>query len=370
MTVEKLVSHKMIRFARKNNWLVSGEYIYGEEQNFLFTGMDSKKQKSFITPVPGITQDQIDDLLALLEKNKSIMKLDEYEIADDFLCIRIHNSFSLKPDHIDFSLALLTSSMQQVSIVATDRCQVCKELGAGSTGFVYDLYCSMHDKCAEIQKQEEDDLDSADIKESSDSSTTTEPAGNPAEAPPLPEDSLPSVSTRVRVLYTLFGALLGAIPWLILPFVIDLINDYGFRLNAPGMLVNFIQSLLTCLCAYLISSFAITGYKMSKAPIDTLGRKVIGITAIAVVIVIQFAYLAVLIIKEPQVHLTFSNYFTNLVKFHFYITMLLGAFIGVVFVLISVLPFFDKKGSDKPPETIHDELSDDPGQSASDQDEP
>jgi hypothetical protein len=63
------------------------------------------------------------------------------------------------------------------------------------------------------------------------------------------------------------------------------------------------------------------------------------------VIVAQFAYLAVLIIKEPGVEFTFSNYISNLTKFNLYINMLLGVLIGVVFTLIAILPFFDNTKS-------------------------
>ena len=69
----------------------------------------------------------------------------------------------------------------------------------------------------------------------------------------------------------------------------------------------------------------------------------IGIVSISVIILVQFAYLAVLIAKEPAVVLNFSNYITNLVKYNFYINMLLGAAIGIVFTLIAVLPFFESK---------------------------
>jgi len=67
----------------------------------------------------------------------------------------------------------------------------------------------------------------------------------------------------------------------------------------------------------------------------------IGIISIAFIIIVQFAYLAVLILKEPSVKLTFGNYMTNLVKYNFYRDMLIGAGIGTVFALIAVLPFFD-----------------------------
>ncbi|MFA6736713.1 MAG: hypothetical protein WCR87_07330 [Saccharofermentanales bacterium] len=83
------------------------------------------------------------------------------------------------------------------------------------------------------------------------------------------------------------------------------------------------------------------GYKLSGAGINKSGRWMIGIISIAFIIIVQFAYLAVLILKEPSVKLTFGNYMTNLVKYNFYRDMLIGAGIGTVFALIAVLPFFD-----------------------------
>ena len=77
MYSENFVSKKLKTFAQKNDWLVSGEYIYGEEQGYLFTGMDSKGQKTFITPVPGITDEQKAELFEVLAKNKQTMKLEK-----------------------------------------------------------------------------------------------------------------------------------------------------------------------------------------------------------------------------------------------------------------------------------------------------
>ena len=148
-----------------------------------------------------------------------------------------------------------------------------------------------------------------------------------------------------KVLFTIFGAILGSIPWIMLPFIVDFVNSLIVKITENTLVTNFTQSLLTCVCAYLVSYFAIIGYRLSKAKMNVKGRLIVGIVSIAVVILIQLTSLAVLIGKEPSVTLTFSNYLSNISKSTFYINMLLGALIGIVFTLIAVLPFFDNSVS-------------------------
>ncbi len=355
---ENLLSKKMRTFAEKNDWLISGEYIYGSEQGYLFSGMEGKGQKTFITPVPGIEEAQVTELFDRLGKNSATMKLQEFDIADDFLCIRIKDSVSLKPEDIEFIIALLVGIMQELTIVTEGRCQVCGNLGADSEDFVYDLYCYMHRDCAAQLKDElaSDETVSGDgAEDAAEGGIAGAGAAGAAEAP----DTVPLWK---KILFTSGGAVFGAIPWLIMPYVLDYLLGFLTKVNAPSFLSNVAQSLLTCLCAYFVSYFAIIGYRLSRARMDIRGRWIAGIVSVAVVILVQFAYLAVLIIKEPSVALTFKNYMTNLVKYNFYFNMILGAGIGIVFTLIAVLPFFDssiKSDSAKKDFLKHRKLSDD-----------
>lgn len=358
MYSENFVSKKLKTFAQKNDWLVSGEYIYGEEQGYLFTGMDSKGQKTFITPVPGITDEQKAELFEVLAKNKQTMKLDEFEVSDDFLCIRIKDSMSLKPDELDFILALLVGSIQEVGIVAVDRCQECGKMDAGHENFIYDLYCYMHEDCARHlgdidegmpsdENRNEENIDDMDEDINSDAAISYDDSDGTGskEISSIATESEDLVPLSRKITFTVIGAVAGSIPWLFLPFIIDLVNDLLIKITQSALIPNFVQSLLTCVCAYLVSYFAIEGYKLSKSKLNIKGRWIIGITSVITVIVAQFAYLAVLIIKEPGVEFTFSNYISNLTKFNLYINMLLGVLIGVVFTLIAILPFFDNTKS-------------------------
>lgn len=353
MYSENFVSKKLKDFAQKNEWLISGEYIYGEEQGFLFSGLDGKGQKTFITPVPGITDEQKEELFVTLEKNKETMKLLEYAISDDFLCIRIKESMQLKTDDIEFILALLVGTMQELFIEPVGRCQECGKTGAENESFIYDLYCYMHDDC---EKKHEDLVleeisDSSNFSDSSDSSDASDESDDSVDHEALAnindDEDMQNLKVKPikKFLFTIGGAILGSIPWLILPFVMDLIKDLLSKITENSLIFNFTQSLLTCVCAYLVSYFAIIGYRLSKSKMETKGRWIVGIVSIVTVIVIQFVSLAILIIKEPSVTLTFSNYITNLSKSNFYINILLGALIGIVFTLIAVLPFFDNSVS-------------------------
>ncbi|MHB1452426.1 MAG: hypothetical protein ACYCYM_00520 [Saccharofermentanales bacterium] len=356
MYSENLLSKKMRTFAEKNEWLISGEYIYGDEQGYLFSGMESKGQKTFITPVPGIEEEQVKELFSALDRNSSTMKLKEYDITDDFLCIRIKDSSGLRSEDIEFILALLVGILQDLTIVTAGRCQECGKLGAENEDFLYDLYCYMHTDCAERIKDADDSGKEAGTDAGSDMEEPEAESGITEEAITV------SVPRWKKILFTLGGAVLGSIPWLIMPYVMDILLDLLARIGAPTILDNFVQSLVTCLCAYFVSYFAITGYRLSRARMDGRGRWIVGIVSIAVVILVQFAYLAVLIIKEPDVALNFKNFITNLIKYNFYINMILGAGIGIVFTLISVLPFFDsskKSARSKNDFLKHRKISDD-----------
>lgn len=349
MYSENFISKKLKTFAEKNEWLISGEYIYGEEQGVLFSGLDGKGEKTFITPVPGITEDQKSELFDVLEDNKSTMKMTDYTISDDFLCIRIKDSMQLKTDDIEFILALLVGSLQELGIVTVGRCQECGKMGADTENFVCDLYCYMHEECA---KALEDGDDSCNEKSSYDDETNDSNEDSDEDSDEetdsetgLNDDNVYQVPMIKKILFTVSGAVIGSIPWLLLPYIMDVVNDLIAKVTESTLVANFTQSLLTCICAYLVSYFAIVGYRLSKAKMDIKGRWVVGIVSIAVVVILQFVSLAILIIKEPTVNLTISNYISNISKSNFYINMLLGALIGIVFTLIAVLPFFDNSSS-------------------------
>lgn len=337
MYSENFVSKKLKAFAEKNDWLISGEYIYGEEQGYLFSGLDGKNQKTFITPVPGITEEQQTELFEALEKNRNTMKLTDFKVADDFLCIRIKDSMQLKSDDIEFIIALLVGILQELNITAVERCQGCLEMGVAEKNFLFELQCYMHEDCA---KAVDDDMEDTE----SEGFVSEGIAGESILSPlPVENEDQDDVKLSRKILFTISGAILGSIPWLLLPFILDMVFDLISKLSTNTVFYNFSQSLLTCVCAYLVSYFAIIGYRISNAKMNTKGRWIVGITSIAIIILVQFAYLAILVVKEPNVALNFKNYILNLAKFTFYINMILGAVIGIVFTLIAVHPFFDSR---------------------------
>jgi len=332
MNSENLISKKLREFAHSNDWLISGEYIYGQEQGFLFTGIDSKKQKTFITPVPGITKDQENDLFEILNKNINTMKLNDFEITDDFLCIRIKDSLSLKSTDLELIIALLTGAMQEVSIVAENRCQECGEMDANSETFLYDLYCYIHEDCL-------DKIELLTENESSSTSNTTKITKSDINSYNLDDHT----KSSKKIIFSTVGAIIGSLPWLLLPFVLDLLRNVIGKVSSSSFIFNFTQSILTCICAYLISYFALTGYRLSKSRFTIEGRWIVGITSAILVILVQFAYLAVYVIKTPGISLTISTYSKYLTENNFYINLILGAAIGIIFTLITVLPFFDSE---------------------------
>jgi len=136
-----------------------------------------------------------------------------------------------------------------------------------------------------------------------------------------------------------------------------MINDMLNKANASQLILNLAKSLVTCLVAYLIPYLAMVGYKLTNSKLDKGGRWIVGITASIVLLLTQFAYLATTLL-QANISLNFANYKRNLIDLLFYRELLIGLGIGIVFILLEVLPFFDgsKQASVKKIETEADEI--------------
>lgn len=148
MYEENFLSKTLRSFAEEKKWTLRSEYIYGDIDGILFTGSDELKEKLFLTPVPGITAEQKTGLFEVIEANRDAMRLTGYALMNGFLCIRIKNSFWLKPIDLEFILNSLTGFLKDLNINMVGICQKCGKPGAELINLVQNRCCYMHEDCA------------------------------------------------------------------------------------------------------------------------------------------------------------------------------------------------------------------------------
>jgi hypothetical protein len=162
-----MLSTHMMKLAENNQWKVNTEEqtVFGEFNGYLFTGLEGKNFKAFITSLAGITPEALQNLLRFLDQNAKALKLRNYEVNDNFLCVRLQEGLiPLSTEKMEYLLAQV-SGLLALGELPTDACAVCGR-PAKRKGLYFGLFCYLH---AECQDQEPIDF------------TTPNPAGQTGE---------------------------------------------------------------------------------------------------------------------------------------------------------------------------------------------
>lgn len=168
-----MLSTQMMKLAERNQWKTNTDEqsVFGEFNGYLFTGLEGKGFKTFITPLAGISQEGLQSLFRFLDKNSSALRLYNYEAEDNFLCIRIREGLiPLSADKIEYLLAQV-SGLLALNEMPTDACVICGEK-ANRKGLYYGLFCHLHLECQDREMNDftkqpgkgQDADDSADIE--------------------------------------------------------------------------------------------------------------------------------------------------------------------------------------------------------------
>lgn len=142
------LSRQLAHLAEQNGWQIDQDehQVYGEYNGYLFTVIEGKGFKSFITPVAGITRSALDELTAYLKDNRRALRLRDFEAAENFLCVRQNDGLlPLSVDKMDLLLGQL-SGLLDLYELPTDACVVCGKT-AEMRGRYFGLLCTLHPEC-------------------------------------------------------------------------------------------------------------------------------------------------------------------------------------------------------------------------------
>lgn len=143
-----MLSTQLLILAERNQWKTNADqgFAYGEFNGYLFTALEGKGFKAFITPLAGIGRAALDNLLAFLRENSGSLHLRNFEVTDNFLCVRIREGLlPLSADKMAYLLAQI-SGLLAMSDMPLSACAVCGK-PASKRGLFYGLLCHLHPEC-------------------------------------------------------------------------------------------------------------------------------------------------------------------------------------------------------------------------------
>ena len=147
-----MLSTQMMKLAEHNQWKINADdqSVFGEFNGYLFTAMEGRNFKAFITSLAGIQPEALQSLLIFLESNHKTLKLRNFEVNDNFLCVRLQEGLiPISTDKMEYLLAQV-SGLLSLGELPADACAVCGQ-PAKRKGLYYGLFCHLH---AECQNQE------------------------------------------------------------------------------------------------------------------------------------------------------------------------------------------------------------------------
>jgi hypothetical protein len=173
-----MLSTQMMMLAERNQWRTNAEEqtVFGEFNGYLFTGLEGKGFKAFITPLAGINPEALQSLLAYLTKNSKTLNLLNFDVSDNFLCVRVREGlFPLSAAKMEYLLAQI-SGLLSLGDMPVDACAVCGE-PAVKRGLYFGLFCHLHPECKD---REPVDFTGSDQPEGKSGAEPPADAGNSA----------------------------------------------------------------------------------------------------------------------------------------------------------------------------------------------
>ncbi|NLV47444.1 MAG: hypothetical protein GXY22_02180, partial [Clostridiaceae bacterium] len=82
-----MISKQLAKLAERISWEKrdADEMIFGNYNDYLFSVLDGKGFKAFITPIAGIKPDDLAAIRIYLDQHEKELRLFNYEISDNFL---------------------------------------------------------------------------------------------------------------------------------------------------------------------------------------------------------------------------------------------------------------------------------------------
>ncbi len=143
-----MLSAQLMKVAQNNQWQIQQEeqIVYGEYNGFLFSAMEGKGFKAIFTPIAGISQPGLRAIIDWLDQNTTRLKLRNYDLSDNFLCVRLNETWlPLSAEKIEMLLAQLSGMLDQFGL-PHHACVICGQ-PATKRGLLYGLFCHLHPEC-------------------------------------------------------------------------------------------------------------------------------------------------------------------------------------------------------------------------------
>ncbi|NLJ70443.1 MAG: M20 family metallopeptidase [Clostridiaceae bacterium] len=145
-----MLTNTLLKYAAKFNWQINEDedFTFGEHKGYLYSLMSGRNFTAIFTPVAGLQIEDTDKLFDWLEDNEIKYNFLNYEITDNFLCIRLKEGIIARSvNSIREVIEDLSNFFEQIDLFS-EICVICGEPADDSNkGLYLDLFCYMHAEC-------------------------------------------------------------------------------------------------------------------------------------------------------------------------------------------------------------------------------
>jgi succinyl-diaminopimelate desuccinylase len=150
----KMLTNTLFKYAEKFDWQVNPDedFTFGEYKGYLYSLMSGRNFTAIFTPVAGLQIEDTDKLFDWLEDKQKTYNILNYEITDNFLCIRLKEGIIARSvNSIREIIEDLSNLFEQIDLLS-EVCVVCgKPATELNKGLYLDLFCYMHTECEYLE---------------------------------------------------------------------------------------------------------------------------------------------------------------------------------------------------------------------------
>lgn len=147
-----MISNALLKFAASHDWHASEDegYVFGRFNDYCVTAETKDAITAFFFSVAGIQPEHLIDLTLFLEEERFALRLIDYEMTDNFLCIRAKDTtFSGTAAQIGRFLETFTDKMKALGVDPA-ACAICGKPAETESLYV-GLYCHIHPECVHTE---------------------------------------------------------------------------------------------------------------------------------------------------------------------------------------------------------------------------
>ena len=287
-------------WAKKNNWKIDRNIIYGTYNEYLFSAFEGSGYKAFSIHLPVLEEAkriQIDDFI---KENKKKIRISEYIFNDNILIVKYRESYwSMGIKDMKRILDALTLKFKELEIPDSSHCVLC---GTADNSSIY----VMNDKvsvvmCNSCYQKFADEI----------------------------EEAHREYSQNEKNYFTGFiGALVGGC-----------IASIGWVL--AGVFLNITASIL----GYLIGISALKGYKIMRGKIGKGTRIILSLVMLFCIIASEFVVLSVIMYRAGAALIPY-NYILLLTDSGAAGEILMNIGLGLLFGFLGIWPLLRKLKND------------------------